>query len=321
MAEILAMLARDGAGQPLLEDLPPPEGRIAVESSFARYWNPGSPEVHRITDILIPASPTGAGHSIPVRLYDPGTQKPAPCLVYFHGGGWVVCSVETHDGVCRRLANMSGMMVASVDYRLAPEHKFPAPLDDCLAAVRWLAAEGGPHGIDGARLLTGGDSAGANLALSVATLLRDQGGPALKGAVLIYGVFDTDLDTPSYRAWGGGDYFLSTNRMRWFFNHYLRGPEDGENPLIAPVHADLRGLPPLLVTGAEFDPLLDDSYALVDRLRAAAAPHEWVLWKGVTHGCIHMSNYLALSDILLSQVARWMHLRTMQTASRSRSKR
>jgi acetyl esterase len=200
-------------------------------------------------------------------------------------------------------------MVASVDYRLAPEHKFPAGLEDCLAAVRWIAAHGGQWGIDQGRLALGGDSAGGNLSLATLLALRDAQEDALRAGLLIYGAYlpyTADTETESQAAYGDGGYVLSTADMRWFWDHYVSGSADNENPLAVPLLAELKGLPPLLLTAAEFDPLLDDSRRLAARLEQAEAPHRYVLWPGVTHACIHMTRMLDVAQQHIEDMAGWV---------------
>jgi acetyl esterase len=272
-----------------------------VFDDYAPFWNEGAPYL-RTADRTVPG-PLGP---IPVRHYDPGAKAPAPALVFFHGGGWVIGNIHVYDGVCRRLASYGGFPVVSVDYRLAPEHKFPAPLEDCVAALHWVAGHGAELGIDGSRLVIAGDSAGGNLSLATAMSLRDRGGPPLKGAALIYGAFGVDFDTPSYRAYGTDEYFLSRADMIWFWNHYLRGEADWRDPLAVPLLGTVGNLPPLFVTGAEFDPLLDDSRQLVAKLRAAGAIHEWQLWPGVVHGCIDMARLLQPAEKFLRETAAWI---------------
>ena len=175
-------------------------------------------------------------------------------------------------------------------YRLAPEHPFPAPLEDCVAAVRWLAAQGRDWGIDPDRLVIAGDSAGANLSLATLLALRDAGEQPLRGAALVYGVFAPDHDTPSHLAYGGDNrYFLSTAEMEWFWGHYVPAGTDRRTPLAAPLYADLAGLPPLYLTAAEYDCLRTDSEQLAYRLALAGQPHEFRLWRGMIHACLHMA--------------------------------
>src|SRR5712692_630923 len=185
MKQILEKLTRESEGQPPVWELTPVEARRNTEETFTKVWNADAPPIAKSVDREIDG-PLGP---IPVRLYDPGVADSSPCLIYFHGSGFVAASIASHDGVCRRLANYGGFRVVSVGYRLAPEHKFPQPLEDCVASVRWVAQHAGSLGIDPSRLLVGGDSAGANLALVTAMVLRDEGGLARKGAVLIYGTY------------------------------------------------------------------------------------------------------------------------------------
>ncbi len=300
MVEILAMIEREMAGKPKIHEMTPQDARKLVDDS-APFWNDGPPFVPS-EDRSIP----GPHGPIPVRVYRPGGTGPAPGLVFLHGGGWVVGNIRFYDGACRRLAHYGGFPILSVDYRLAPEHKFPVPLEDCLAAIRWTASHGAEVGIDGTKLAVAGDSAGGNLSLAAAMSLRDENGPRLKAAALIYGAFNVNADTPSYRAYGGDEYLLSRQDMAWFWNHYLRAESDRHDPRAAPLLGKLDGLPPLLVTAAEFDPLLDDSRALVDRLVAAGAAHDWSFWPGVVHGCIDMAKLLEPADRHLRETAGWI---------------
>jgi len=307
MQAILEMLAQQNAGKPQLQELSPAEARQVVEQDFI-FWNEDAPTIAGTLDILA----HGPGGSIPLRMYDPsGGAEKSGCVFYFHGGGWVVCSIATHDGVCRRLANYSGLKVVSVGYRLAPENKFPSQLEDCVSAVRWVSAHAADFNIDSSRLLLCGDSAGANLSLATALHFRDQRQTGvlteqIQGTALLYGCYDTDFETDSYRAFGGVEYLLSQPEMIWFWNHYLKSEADRQNPLAAPLHANLTGLPPYLVIAAEFDPLFEDSERLVDKLQSVHARYEYVVWPGVTHACIHMTRMLDPAEAFLRQVGHWL---------------
>jgi len=248
----------------------------------------------------------GPRGEIPVRVYTPEGRAPFPVLVYFHGGGWVIGSLDSHDDICRRIALAGRVMVASVDYRLAPEHKLPAGLEDCIAAARWLAAAGEDRGIDGRRLAIGGDSAGANLSLATLVALRDSGGPFLRGGLLIYGAYGSDRDTPSRRAFGDGRYILSMAEIEWFYAHYLDGAGDRADPRAAPLHADLGRLPPLYLTAAEFDPLLDDTAALVEKLKQAGVSYEYRFWPGVVHASLHMARLLDPMKEYIAEIGNWL---------------
>jgi acetyl esterase len=284
------------------ESMPAAAARAEAEERN-RFWNEGNPAVARIAEHRLP----GPAGPLRLRLYDPADVMPdGPAILYIHGGGWVICSLDTHDGVCRRLANAAGLRVLSLDYRLAPEHPFPAPVEDCVVASLWLSQHGAELGVDASRLALAGDSAGANLALASCIALRDRGHPLPRAAALIYGVYSADNDTPSHRAFGGGQYILSTPTMRWFWGQYVADPYQRNHPLAAPLHADLSGLPPLYVSAAELDPLRDDSDRLAGRLAAAGVDFDYRLWRGVTHACLMMSRMLDVADAQIRDVAAFL---------------
>src|SRR5262245_13361078 len=224
--------------------------------------------VGKVEDRQVP----GAMGPIPVRFYTPSGTGPFPILVFFHGGGWVIGNRETHDATCRALTNAAGCIVASVDYRLAPEHKFPAAVEDSYAATRWIADHATSIGADPTRIAVGGDSAGGNLAATVSLAARERGGPPLVFQLLVYPVTDHAYDTPSYKDNADG-YFLTRDAMVWFWNHYLDREADGRNPLASPLRArDLQNLPQAFVMTAEYDPLRDEGEAYAKRLREAGVP-------------------------------------------------
>ena len=234
----------------------------------------------------------GPAAEIPVRIYVPEAQGLLPALVYFHGGGWVLGSLETHDAVCRTLANKAGCVVVSVDYRLAPEHKFPAAAEDAYAATKWVVANAAALAIDPARVAIGGDSAGGNLTAVVALMARDRGTPKLSCQLLIYPVTDAACDTVSYRENADG-YLLTKDAMLWFWDHYTRSPADRAHAYAAPLRADnLLGVPPALVITAEFDPLRDEGEAYAARLREARVPVQLSRYNGMIHGFFGMAGAL-----------------------------
>lgn len=250
----------------------------------------GDPEpVATVEDRKLPG-PAGA---IPVRVYTPAGSGPFPVLVYFHGGGWVLCDLDTHDPICRSLSNAAGCVVASVDYRLAPEHKFPAAADDCFAATQWVMNNASLINGDPGRIAVGGDSAGGNLAAVVALMARDRGGSQLVFQLLVYPVTDYYAPgTPSYHQNADG-YFLTRDDMVWFWNHYLDGEADAANPYACPLRAtSLTGLPPALVITAEFDPLRDEGEIYTARLRESGVPAELVRYDGMIHGFFSMAGIL-----------------------------
>ena len=246
------------------------------------------PPVAKVVDRSIPG-PAGA---IPVRVYTPEGERPFPVLVYFHGGGFVLCDLDTHDRTCRSLANAAGAVVVSVDYRLAPEHRFPAAPEDCYAATQWVARSGTELGADPARIAVGGDSAGGNLAAAVALMARDRGGPALRFQLLIYPVTDFDFGTASYRENAEG-YFLTTDMMKWFWSQYLADPAAGAHAYASPLRAsELAGVPSALCITAEYDPLRDEGEAYARRLREAGVAAALSRYDGMFHGFFGMDAQL-----------------------------
>jgi acetyl esterase len=254
--------------------------------------------VHQVEDRQFPAS----GGPIPLRLYRPAGSGPLPVLVYFFGGGWTLGQIETCDALCRRLTNQVGCLTVAVGYRLAPEHKFPAAVTDCHEAVCWLAALSAELDLDPNRIVVGGDSAGGNLAAAVSLLVRDRGGPALAGQLLVYPNTQYGADTPSMRF---DDPALFNRRsVAWYWQHYLASPADGGNPLASPLlAADLSGLPPALVITAEYDPLRDEGEAYAGRLAEAGVPVEQRRYEGVMHGFFTMSGVLDDAEHALRQAA------------------
>jgi acetyl esterase len=233
----------------------------------------------------------GPGGDIPVRLYRPEVAGTLPVVVYAHGGGWVIGDIETHDGLCRQLALGIPAVVVSVDYRRAPEHRFPAAVEDVGAVIDWVAAHAPEVGADAGRLAVAGDSAGGNLAAVAARRARDHGGPAIAFQLLLYPVTDLTCARPSYAENGEG-YLLTREDMRFFIDAYLGGvdPEDPDaSPLAA---ADLSGLPPALVVTAEFDPLRDEGEAYAARLAAAGVDARSSRYDGMIHGFVSMDALL-----------------------------
>jgi acetyl esterase len=270
-----------------------------VREAYARLSAMMSREdVASVADMSV-TTPDG---DVPVRVYVPlgdptapvGPDEPRPVLVYLHGGGWVIGSIETHDHTCRSLANGSGAVVVSVGYRLAPEHLFPAGLDDCLAAVRWVVDHAGELGSDASRLALGGDSAGGNLAAVITQLMRDDG-PPIRFQLLVYPAVDATLSYPSIDENADG-YFLTKAAMLWFGQNYLAGagadPTDPQvSPLLAAPEA-LAGLPPALVITAEYDPLRDEGEAYAAALRAAGVEATATRYDGVIHGFFQLPDVI-----------------------------
>jgi len=264
---------------PPAHEVPVAEARASHEAERARLSGPGE-EVAEVRDIAVP----GPAGDVPVRVYRPDTAEARPGVVaYFHGGGWCIGSVEGFDTLCRALANESRAIVASADYRLAPEHPFPAGLEDACAVVRWLGAHAAEVGGDPGRLAVAGDSAGANLATVAARRVRDEGGPLLCLQALVYPVTDAAGDTASYVESGEG-YGLTAASMRRWWSLYLDGA-DGLQPDCSPLRArDLAGLPPAFVLTVDRDPLRDEGELYARALEAAGVPVTVRRYDDAIHG-------------------------------------
>lgn len=252
----------------------------------------------------------GPHGAVPLRLFRPeAAAHPAPVLVYYHGGGWTIGDLDTHDVLCRELASESGCAVLSVDYRLGPEHRFPAAVDDAIAATRWVQAEAAALGLDAARLALGGDSAGGNLAAVVAIALRDEGGgaPAPRLQLLIYPGTDMRAQAPSHTVNGEG-YLLTRDTITYFRAQYIDEPALYEDWRASPLlHGDLSRLPPALVLTACYDPLRDEGRQYADALSAAGTPAQYVCFERQIHGFITMGRVIDEADtavLLCAQVLR-----------------
>jgi acetyl esterase len=288
--EVRALLeAMDAQGAPPLESQDPVEARNSRLEPMRLLG--GEPiALGHVEDLSVP----GPGGAVPVRVYASERGGVRPALIYFHGGGFVFGNLDTHDAVCRALAKESGSVVISVDYRLSPEHKFPAAVEDAHAVTLWVAANAERLGVDARRIAVGGDSAGGNLATVIAMRCRDAGGPALASQVLFYPVMDfSSFETGSYRELGEG-YFLTRAAMDWFRGHYIASADLKRHPEVSPLLAsNLCGLPPALVITAEFDPLRDEDEAYAERLRQAGVPVTMSRYPGMIHGFVSMRGVLA----------------------------
>lgn len=268
---------RAAAGALPPETLPLAEAR-AQAVRLSRLAGPGEAVAH-VVDRLI-AGPQG---EIPIRIYRPDARGPLPLLVFFHGGGWVLGNLETFDPLCRALANAAGCIVVSVNYRHAPEHKFPAAADDAYAATAWVVNNAAEMGGDATRVAVGGYSAGGNLAAAVTLMARERGGPRLAAQALLVPITDYNFDTGSYRDHAEG-FGLTRSQMQWFWNLYLSDEASGWDPRASPLRAEsLRDLPPALVVTAEYDPLRDEGLAYARRLREAGVAVQEKCYAGMVH--------------------------------------
>lgn len=268
-------------GFPPVHQVSPEQARA---NNRARPRAPG-PAVARVEDRRLP----GPEGEIPVRIYTPEGTGPFPALVWFHGGGWVVGDLESADATARHLTVGANCVVVSVDYRLAPEAKFPGPAEDCYAATKWVAQNAASINADSGKIAVGGDSAGGNLAAAISLMARDRGGPPLALQLLVYPVTDRDFSTESYVQNAEG-YQLTRESMVWYWEHYLKADADAANPYAAPLQAqDLRNLPPALVITAEYDPLRDEGEAYAHRLEAAGVSTTCTRYDGMIHGFFGMA--------------------------------
>jgi acetyl esterase len=265
-------------------DVPVAEQR-AAQDRLSAFLNEGSVPLAGERDVVI----AGPGGPIPCRLYLPDgatAASPPPLLVYAHGGGFVIGRVAGWHATMRALVRASGVAALSVDYRLAPEHRFPAGFDDLIAVLRHVARDGATLGIDPARLAVGGDSAGANLALSAALALRDAGASPVRFLLLVYGVYSTDGESSSWQQLGDGRFGLTRDGIAKLWETYLAAPDQKRDWRAAPILAELAGLPPAHLLIGTLDPLLDDNRALAQRLAAAGVPHRLEIYEGLQHGFI-----------------------------------
>lgn len=287
--EFLAQLAANEA--PAWHELPPSESR-AIFSSFRGIFGEG-PKLHAVEDTHIA--------EVPVRLYRPRLTADAPGILYFHGGGWVLGNVDTHDALCRHLALESDSVVASVDYRLAPEHKYPAAFDDCFAVTDALARRGVEYGIDPTKLVVAGDSAGGNLAAAVSMRARDLAKPALRGQVLIYPVIEPNFETASYRTYAT-DHGLTRETMQWFWAQYIDGVAD-DLGYATLAQSNVEDLPRTHVVTAEYDVLCTEGEHYADRLRDGGVALTSKQYPGMLHGFIHFSAMFDDGVIAIREIA------------------
>ncbi len=259
-------------------------------------------DIHRFEDREI----DGPGGQIPIRIYTPREPKPdekLPVLVWYHGGGYVIGDLDTHDSVCRALANEADCIVVAVDYRLAPENKFPAAVDDCAAALKWVAKHASEINADGARIAVGGDSAGGNLATVVSILARNAGSPNIVFQLLIYPVTAPEPETKSHHAFAEG-YLLTRKTITWFFTHYIRSSKDTKDFRYAPLEADdLSSLPPALIIVAGYDPLRDEGVEYAEALIHAGNRVRLSNYEGMVHGFYLMGGMVDASRRAISESA------------------
>ncbi len=306
---VLDAAAKSGS---VFDSRDPREARARYSDSTAVFAGP-TPEIGGVEERAI----KGLGGDIPVRLYYPQGGRnggPVATVAFFHGGGWVFGDLDSHDHVCRHLAAQTPALVVAVDYRRAPESKFPQPLEDCLAGVRWLMANAADVNADAARIAVAGDSAGGNMAAAVCQVLRDSGEQVPKFQLLIYPATDLGARTGSIEKFGQG-YLLTRDGMTWCMDSYLRSADDIDDPRASPLRApDLSNLPPAHVITAGFDPLRDEGIAYANRLTAAGVPVSYQCYDGMIHGFMRMT---AVVDVAVQALGDCADILATALAARS----
>lgn len=279
--------------------MPMPERRRAAEQVRAP-WRAGGPAMWRSVDTRV------AG--LRARIHIPHETNSSGAMLYLHGGGWTMFSIDTHDRLMREYASRAGVIVVGIDYSLSPEQKFPVAMHEAVRAVEWLRTHGAAHGIDGERLAIGGDSAGANLSLASALYMRDRADPPLRGLLFNYGAFGPE-SSESYDRYDGARYSLTVEEMHRFWDNYVRQPADLQDPLAAPSQADLHGLPPTFFAIAACDILADGNRTMAERMAAAHVPAEVHVYEGATHSFLEAVSISPLADRALETAGRWLRAR------------
>ncbi|WP_017815075.1 alpha/beta hydrolase [Paenibacillus shenyangensis] len=284
---------------PALDSIDPKMIR-AMEQNSALQQIASQTDIYRVEDRTIPLE----DRQIPVRLYTPTDAEVHPALVFYHGGGWVLGSLDSHDELCRKLAREAECVVISVDYRLAPEHPFPAAVWDAYDSLHYIAEHAGEYGIDAEQIAVGGDSAGGNLATVACIIARDKSGPSVCYQLLFYPSTGNGTDTRSYRENSQG-YLLTADMMNWFRKCYFEQPDDENHPYASPVlSSDLNGLPPAMIITAEYDPLRDSGAEYARRLQEEGVEVEYLCYDGMIHGFVTMSQLDRTQEAIRQAAAR-----------------
>ena len=290
------------ASYPNFNDLPLSEMRRACEQVRAP-WAAGGPVMAQRTERIVPTS----GGEVRVRIHNPSLRADKAAFIYMHGGGWTTFSIDTHDRLMREYAARADIAVIGVDYALSPEVKFPVAQQQIAEVVRWARRQATTLGIHRDRIALGGDSAGGNLAITTALRLRDEGDAnAVQAVVTNYAVTDTYSAPEALQRYGYEGYMLGAEEMAGFWNNYLRSPDDASNPLVCPVHADLRGLPPVFMVIPECDILTEQNWRLAELLEQAGVPVTTSFYKGASHSFLEAMSISAISNRAIDDTARWL---------------
>jgi acetyl esterase len=280
--QIAGIIEALDAGFPPVHTMSGAQARATIRSRFVAAADPEV--VAEVRDAYV----HGPAGDIAVRIYRPAWPSgPVPTVIYAHGGGFVFCDLDSHDGLCRAFTNLIPAVVVSVAYRLAPEHPWPAGAEDVFAVAQWAARNADALGGDASRIIVGGDSAGGNLAAAAALMARDHGAPALAAQLLLYPMISPNFDTDSYQRYGQG-YYNPRHALQWYWDQYVPSPADRKHPYAAPLNADLRGLAPAIVVTAGHDPLRDEGRAYGDALERAGVATTRLEYDGAVHGFMTM---------------------------------
>jgi acetyl esterase len=287
---------------PPLGEVSLPEARQIAEK-VRGHWSKGGPKMARTTDVQVPIG----GGTVRIRALDPGGEAIKPALVYLHGGGWTLFSIDTHDRIMREYAARAGIVVIAVDYSLSPEAKFPRALEETVAVVRWLRPNGATLGVDATRLAIGGDSAGAAMTVASCMMLRDaREADGIRAMLLNYGAFDSACTAESYQRYGNGGYMWDPGEMQGYWRNYMRDEKDALNPLCVPARGDLQGLPPAFNAVPECDVMYVEAMAMGEQLLRSGVKAQTVVYPGATHSFLEAVSIARIADRAFAEASRWL---------------